>query len=152
MLLEILKTPSDRKYWFLYEGTPGGKFDPQNYYYGSNHGGPFRNTPDFHKEKAIFEPLQWAYVGRVNHEQTFFMLHLDMPPETGILSYLGNSESGVESEDGMTVFGFGRGPNTQPLFKGKQSFAFGLLPTKIETEKQHTDFETTLLKTFKFKN
>lgn len=44
-----------------------------------------------------------------------------------MMSYLGNSEEGAGSPDGMTVFGFGRGPDTQPLLTGKHSFLIGIL-------------------------
>ena len=27
---EMLRIPTDGKWWFLYEGTPAGKFDPKN--------------------------------------------------------------------------------------------------------------------------
>ncbi len=144
--LEVLKADPSRNYWFLYEGTPAGKFNPSSYYYGSNVHEKSLDTPDFYTGKARFEPLQWVYVGAQNLDVTFYMLHKTDTPQKGLISYLGNSDAGVDSKDGMTVFGFGRGDATDPLLSGQQKFIIGLYPKEIKGEKQHhifSDFLTT---------
>ena len=146
--LEVLKTDVERKYWFLYEGTPGGKFNPDSHYYGASSGGPTETAPDFYKGEAQFQPLSWAYVGNNDLDVTFFMAHRTDMPENGLISYLGNSEAGVESKDGMTVFGFGRGENTNPLLQGAATFVIGFYPKTIVDQAEHLRFSeylTTLL-------
>ena len=135
--LEVLKTDAGRNYWFLYEGTPGGKFKPRSYTHGSNTKTTDSNAPDFYKGKARFLPLQWAYVGAKNLDITFFMLHRTDTPEKGLVSYLGNSEKGVDSKDGMTVFGFGRGEETNPLLRGTNKFVIGFYPKEVKNSKAH---------------
>lgn len=53
--------------------------------------------------------------------------------------YLGSSEGGAATApDGMVVFGFGRGPGTQPLLRGAgQRFTVGLLELGVASEKDH---------------
>lgn len=138
--LEVLKVDPNRNYWFLYEGTPGGKFKPNSYYYGSDSAVKSSKTPDFYKGNALFQPLQWAYVGVKNLNVTFFMLHKTNTPEKGLVSYLGNSENGIESKDGMTVFGFGRGEDTNPLLSGQHKFIIGFHPKEITDETEHETF------------
>lgn len=137
--LEVLKTDPERNYWFLYEGTPGGKFKPSTNYYGTNTEKPSASGPDFYKGKAQFQPLKHAFVGVKNLDITFFMLHKTNFPVNGLVSYLGNSEAGIESKDGMTVFGFGRGEKTNPLLNGQHQFIIGFYPNEI---KDKTDYET----------
>lgn len=146
--LEVLKADPNRNYWFLYEGTPGGKFNPSEYYHGSNIQGLSSSTPDFYKGKAQFEPLKWAYVGVKNLEVSFFMLHKTASPAKGLISYLGDSDKGVNSKDGMTVFGFGRGEETNPLLSGNNKFIIGFYPEEIKDADQHKAFSNFLKTTF----
>ena len=91
----------------------------------------------FYKGEAKFQPLQWAYVGIKNLDVTFFMLHKTDAPKKGLVSYLGNSEKGIESKDGMTVFGFGRGEDTNPLLSGQNRFIIGFYPKEVTNETEH---------------
>ncbi|MEM6539999.1 MAG: VCBS repeat-containing protein [Bacteroidota bacterium] len=138
--LEMLKTDPDRNYWFLYECTPGGKFKPDTYYFGTNAEATRFGTPDFYKGQALFLPLQWAYVGVRDLDLTFFMLHRTDNPKKGLVSYLGNSEKALESRDGMTVFGFGRGATTNALFEGPETFVIGLYPEAIVDTADYDQF------------
>jgi len=54
-----------------------------------------------------------------------------------MMGILGNSKEGLNSEDGMTVFGFGRDDKTKPLLSGPQQFVIGFYPEKITNEVQH---------------
>lgn len=142
--LEVLKTDPDRNYWFLYEGTPGGKFRPDLYYHGSDIESTSSGTPDFYRGEAQFQSLQWAYVGVKNLDVTFFMLHRTNTPQKGLVSYLGNSVNGIDSKDGMTVFGFGRGEETNPLLRGKNKFVIGFYPKEIMGKTHHDEFANFL--------
>ncbi|MEM8999186.1 MAG: VCBS repeat-containing protein [Bacteroidota bacterium] len=148
-VLDILKADPERSYWFLYEGTPGGDYTPEIYYYGTDKGGPHLKTPDFYKGAALFTSLRWVYVGTKNHNTIFYMYHQSQTKEKGIVSYLGNSTQGVLSEDGMTVFGFGRDKKTNPLLKGKSRFVIGLYPQKISTAQEHRLFGHYLINNIK---
>lgn len=146
--LEVLTIDPERKYWFLYEGTPGGKFDPNTFYFGSNTEGPTSKTPDFFKGEAQFQPLLWAYVGVKDLDMTFYMAHSTDTPQKGLISYLGNSEAGVQSKDGMTVFGFGRGETTNPLLDRIETFVIGFYSKAIVDQAEHdrlSKFITTTL-------
>jgi hypothetical protein len=54
-----------------------------------------------------------------------------------MISFLGNTENGLDSPDGMTVFGFGRGPDAEPLLEGSQCFILGFYPAQIVDVKDH---------------
>lgn len=142
--LEVLNADPNRNYWFLYEGTPGGKFQPSSYYHGSNAQTISSSTPDFYKGKAQFQPIQWAYVSVENLDVTFFMMHKANTPEIGLVSYLGSSNKGIASKDGMTVFGFGRGKETNPLLSGTNRFVIGFYPKEVKTTKEHKTFSEFL--------
>ena len=138
--LEILRTDPNRNYWFLYEGTPGGRFKPEVYYYGSNNYSRSTQTPDFYKGQSQFQHVQWAYVGVQDLDVTFFMLHHTPAPQQGLISYLGSTKEGVGSKDGMTVFGFGRGENTAPLLRTPHRFTIGFYPQEIKDQNDHDSF------------
>ncbi len=142
---DLLKTDEDRKYWFLYEGIPGGNYRPGDYFYGTDGQGSSFDTPDFAKGKPFADIFHWVYVGDVSSDQTFYMLQLTGRPQTGIISYLGNSEKGVESKVGMTVIGFGRDTSSRPLLQGNLSFLIGLYPHKISNAIEHMTFKRFLL-------
>lgn len=138
-VLNVLKTEENSPYWFLYEGTPGGNYKPEAYRYGTNISGPHSDTPDFFKGAIKWGSYQWAYFNKKDVDTTFFVAQLDKDDHMDMMSYLGNSEAGVSSKDGMTVFGFGRGENTQPLLKGNQRFLIGMKKQELTDESTHQE-------------
>ncbi len=136
-VLEILKTDPKHPYWFLYEGTPGGVYDINNYYYGTDLKGPINDLPDFYKNTTIFNHHQWAYFGRNSVKSTLFLAQLKKDDHQDMIAYLGNSEKGIDSEDGMTVFGFGRGKHTNPLLTENQKFIVGIYQDTILDIQEH---------------
>ncbi|MDP8243058.1 MAG: VCBS repeat-containing protein [Candidatus Hinthialibacter antarcticus] len=139
-VLDITKTDMERTYWFLYEGTPGGVFDPAGSYFGTNMSGPLTKTPDFYAKTIMEGRFQWIYAGHNNMNAVFYMAQLKEDNLADVISYLGASDQGVKSEDGMTVFGFGRAKDTKPLLSGPQSFVIGFYPEQIKNESQHERF------------
>ncbi|MEM9141431.1 MAG: VCBS repeat-containing protein [Bacteroidota bacterium] len=135
--LEILHTEDDVPYWFLYEGTPGGQYAPSESFYSSDLYGPQSDVPDFYLGKIDFKPFRWAYFGRRNVDATFFVAQLQKDRALGMMSYLGNTKKGASSPDGMTVFGFGRGPDTKPLLYGKHSFIIGMMDFEVRSRPGH---------------
>jgi hypothetical protein len=129
--LEILKTDPNQPYWFLYEGTPGGKYTPADYYFGTSKTPTTTELPDFYKGTNIFGNFQWIYCGSQKLENTFYMVHLQSDEETDMAGFLGNTTEGLNSPDGMTVFGFGRDEKGNPLLTGNQKFVVGFYPQKV---------------------
>jgi len=124
--IEMLKTDPEHPYWFLYEGTPGGQFDPDHAYFGTDTGGPWDSTWDYYAGEELYGLWQSAYFG---HDSATYELHItqqepDSLPDT--FGYLGNTEAGLSSPDGMVVFGFGRAKGAQPLMTGRNVFVVRL--------------------------
>jgi hypothetical protein len=136
-ILEMLSVDKTRNYWFLYEGTPGGEYDPENTYFGTEKAGPEPVNYDFYNGDIYWSNFNWMYAGNLNTNGIIFMIQLIEDECSDMISLLGNSKSGIDSQDGMTVFGFGRDKDTNPLLKGKQKFIIGYFPKKIENRSQH---------------
>jgi hypothetical protein len=136
-VLEVLKTDGESPYWFLYEGTPGGDYSPEKYSFGTSEGGPNNDIPDFYKGDISFGNFDWAYFNKNSTDATFYVAQVTGDQEIDMMSYLGNSDQGAESEDGMTVFGFGRGKDTEPLLTGKNTFVIGITDFAVTSEEGH---------------
>lgn len=147
-ILDIAATDMDRKYWFLYEGTPGGVFRPANSYFGTNKAGPLAEQPDFYTGSVLGDRFQWIYAGNKSVETVFYMAQLQHDNLMDVISYLGNSDKGIKSEDGMTVFGFGRTTDTKPLLFGPHQFVIGFYPQSIKDISQHAKFANYMKQTF----
>lgn len=135
--LTMLKIDSIQPYWFLYEGTPGGIFKPEDQYFGNNSGGPFTVTPDYYRGDKLFDHWQWFYVGAKNSDHTLIMLQLKCDDLSDTFSYLGNTDRGINADDGMVVFGFGRAEGARPQINSPQTFIIGFFPDAIINEKKH---------------
>ncbi len=134
-VLEVIKTDPDRSYWFLYEGTPGGSFAPWSSYFGSDQGGPFPGGHDYYNGDILWDKFQWIYAGSSNASGTFYLVQEKQDNHLDMISFLGNTEAGLDSPDGMSVFGFGREKDAKPLLKGPQRFIIGLYPDMIKDER-----------------
>jgi hypothetical protein len=148
-VLEILQADPSRPYWFLYEGTPGGSYDPQNSYFGSDQGGPFPGGHDYYRGEVLWGQFRWFYAGCIAAPATFYMIQEDPDNKTDMISFLGNTDKGLESPDGMTVFGFGRDTGATPLLTGPGRFVIGMYPERIESPGGHqklAGYLETLLK------
>jgi len=143
-ILEILRTDPDRTYWFLYEGTPGGRYDPANTYVGSNREGPLPAGYDYHHGDILWGNFQWIYAGSQEASGCFYMVQPKKDDRMDMISFLGNTEAGLDSPDGMTVFGFGRERDATPMLKGPQSFVIGLYPGRIGNQEAHERLKSHL--------
>ncbi len=148
VVLSVLKTDPEQAYWFLYEGTPGGSYAIKKQYYGTSKSGPSYEKPDFFKGESVFESYRWAYFGHQDTDRIIYLFQAESDQQKDILGYLGNSKAGMKSPDGMTVFGFGRGENTQPLLKGQNEFVIGFYPTAIKSQTDHEKLQEYLIFTF----
>jgi hypothetical protein len=57
------------------------------------------------------------FTGSQLASNTLYMMHQTQDDHPDMMGLLGNSEGGLDSEDGMTVFGFGRGAGDDRLLK-----------------------------------
>lgn len=146
--LEILKTDGNQPYWFLYEGTPGGKFIPNNYYFGTSTIPVTTEIPDYNKGENIYKQYQWIVCGDIHQERAFYMLQLVPDKTIDMLGFLGNTTEGLNSPDGMTVFGFGRDEKTNPLLTGNQKFVVGFYSANLTKGKKQNAFKKFLKETF----
>ncbi len=139
-VLAIDKSDPGRNFWFLYEGTPGGKYSPGDYYHGTSESAPADEMIDFYRGETKFTSCQWIFAGHVRCGSTFFMIQESADQFTDMYGFLGNSDRGIDSKDGMTVFGFGRDEQTKPLLSGPQEFVVGLYDGQVRTPAQYCQF------------
>jgi len=106
--LTMLKVGTTCPYWFLYEGTPGGKYDPRNQYWGTDKSGFQTARPDLLRNTAVQEQWNWIYFGNRCTNNVLVLAQVIPDEHVELMSYMGNTADGVLSPDGMVVFGFGR--------------------------------------------
>jgi hypothetical protein len=98
---------SEEPYWILYEGTPGGKMELNDYWVHSSGErlsmGPY-HMPANQWSGKLPSP-KWVYFGDGNMDRVLYMALHETHDVLDIFWHFG--------EGGMTVFGFGRGPNSQ---------------------------------------
>ena len=137
--LTVTDTPPEAKYWFLYEGTPGGRWDPGEMLFGTQDGSyAGTEVPDFYRDRSLFQPLRQVWFGDRRLPHVLQLTYHSDAPETGVIGFLGNTDRGVYSPDGMVVMGFGRGPDTEPLLRGPHTFTFGFA-SRTEVVSSATD-------------
>ena len=130
--LTVEKVDPSHAYWFLYEGPIADTFDPNNHYWGTNTSGPRFEKPDLYNGTKIIESWQWAYFGDRSCERVLFVAQQHEDEHPDFFSYLGNTEEGIGSPDGMVVFGFGRAEKATPLMqKINTRFCIGFFEKKI---------------------
>lgn len=125
-LLEVIRTDTTRNYWFLYEGTPGGTYQPDLQFWGNSQDGHRNDAPPIGSDQCGTGAWQWAYFGHQDVKRCFYVAHLTPDQLTDNFSYMGSSAEGISSPDGMVVFGFGRDGST-PLMKGSNKFFIGFM-------------------------
>ncbi len=145
--LQIVKMPENsRNYWFLYEGVPGGSFLPEKTYWGTNNGLK-TSKPDYFKGEEEYGDWQWVFFGNEDQEGSLFFVQKGKDNVKDVFGFLGNSDSGINSKDGMVVFGFGRGEEATPLISRTNIFYFGFYHKKID-DKTFKRFSNYINKTF----
>lgn len=127
--LSVLTAPPDIPYWFLYEGTIGGSYDPSASYWGLPTG---RNETRYTESDLIsssnpFPGMRWVYFGHIKSPRVFFCARLDEGDEASVLYFMGADKGKLAAADGMMVFGMGRGAGVTRLFTGPRDFIFGFI-------------------------
>jgi hypothetical protein len=122
---------SDRAWWLLYEGTPGGRFSPTEHTWGNDDATPRTERPAISSQ--LREPMRTVWFGHKNSAYRLVLTHHTDSPAICNLWWMGNAAKGQwsDSTDGMVVFGFGRGTSKEgPLLRGPQRFTVALRPAK----------------------
>ncbi|MGC9343803.1 MAG: hypothetical protein ACP5E3_13950 [Bacteroidales bacterium] len=114
--VEITRADPSRNYWFLYEGPIAGRFQPETHLIFTNEG--------FHEEKPaiaggnyIKGNFEWICAGDQDYDQVLLIKHETPDSLIDVAMYMGASDKGNDSEDGMVVIGFGRDEKHMPLMK-----------------------------------
>lgn len=130
-VISVDKADTTRAYWFLYEGPVAGKFNPNSHYWATDLDGIRYDKPSYPKEK-ITGNWQWACFGDTSVNRCLLVSKTQKDTLPDVFGYMGNlSSKGIDSGDGMTVFGFGRSADTRPLLTGKNTFIVGFYERKI---------------------
>jgi len=130
--LQILQTPAgERNYWVLFEGIPGGEFNPEKQYWGTSN--EIKSVkPCLNNSEEEYGKWKWVFFGHGDVPQVFFLMQKNNDNLADMFGYLGNSGKGLEAEDGMVVFGFGRDKNAVPLMNANQIFYLGFYDDVID--------------------
>jgi hypothetical protein len=136
-VLQVIKTDTTRAYWFLYEGTPGGEFNPGTTWFGTSNAGPEKLTYDYYDGSIYRNNFQWIYTANSDGDNAFYIVHCTEDDSPDMASFLGNTEERLNSPDGMTVFGFGRGEGVNYYLKGRNKFIIGIYPSMIKNDIDH---------------
>jgi hypothetical protein len=125
-------------YWFLYEGTPGGSYAPNNWYWGHDRQGPIREMPDFLKGERATGAFRWVYFGDDRSPRVLLLAQHESDTIDDSFGVMGNTREGLASPDGMVVFGFGRGKAAKPLLtEAPRTFTLGFVAQKITSVAAH---------------
>ena len=140
VVFTMLRVDTNKAYWFLYEGKPGAKYRPEEYYFGTSSMLPRTFLPDFYKRKAIYGLFHWMFAGCKSSNKVLYMIQVENDDLPDVLGFLGNTTEGLYSSDGMAVFGFGRDQQTNPLLKKPHQFIIGLYPGQVLSNEAYFEF------------
>jgi hypothetical protein len=113
----MTRMPADKKYWVLYEGTPGGQYDDDDWWMTSAVKTPQPMTVNH--EGDIPAP-EWIAFGDPRLNRTLVLWHHE---DDAFPDYF------YQMERKMTVFGFGRKKTQKFLDNVPQRFSIGFLQT-----------------------
>jgi len=114
---EMEKADPEHPWWFLYEGPIAGTFATARTLWGTDRGGPHADAPAIDSQR--FDRWRWIYFGDRDVPRVLFLAQHDEDDLPDTLWFLGSGDGGgATAPDGMVVFGFGRGPETTPQFRG----------------------------------
>lgn len=126
--LHVERSEEGIKYWFLYEGPIAGRWAPKQQYFATDTLPPIHEPYDYVQGNKLAGRWRWAYMGDNSVNRVLTLVHATPDDEDDTFSHLGNSADGLAADDGMVVFGFGRGKvGISPSLTGQQSFRIGFL-------------------------
>lgn len=119
----LTRADPDRAWWFLFEGNPGGRFSPEKDLWGHDDGPPRDERPTISDQ--LNQSFASVWFGHTDSRRRLVLQHAGDTPLESNLWWMGNEDDGrwPDSEDGMLVFGFGRGKGADgPLLRGPHRF------------------------------
>ena len=99
--LHVEQAPADRHYWFLYEGTPGGRFEPGRAFWGTSEHGHRSDCPPLDAPATGAWDAVWF--GDQSSPRVLGLAHITAACEPSLAGWMS-----AGGDDGMVVFGFGR--------------------------------------------
>jgi hypothetical protein len=140
--LSVERVDPAQPYWFLYEGPVGGRWSPATHYFGTDLGGPRRETPAI--KSQLFGQWRWAYFGDDAAPRVLWVAQVQPDERPDTLWYLGNTDGGaLASPDGMIVFGFGRGKDGAQ-FREPREFVIGFHEARIADAAAHAALRSAI--------
>jgi hypothetical protein len=130
-VISVDRADTSRQYWFLYEGPAAGAFDPASHYWGNDIDGMDTPAPDY-LDTSYTGDWKWVYIGDKRLDRVFYLSMMERDSIPDFFAYFGNDpDKGMMSEDGMTVFGFGRVPRATPGINGRKRFLIGFYENRV---------------------
>lgn len=111
----MTRMPPDRKYWVLYEGTPGGEFDATDWWMTSARATP---RPVTERHEGDIPAPEWIAFGDARSPRAVLLLHHEDDA---------HPDDHYAMDGKMTVFGFGRRRVAKYLDSVPQRFSLGLV-------------------------
>ncbi len=105
----------DGRYWFLYEGTPGGLLEKQDFIVRSSQ----QQSSAFGKWSGDLQGEEWVYIADPTRNRSIFLVHHTQ--DNVMDSYRASDDKR------MTIFGFGRLGNRRFQQQVGDQFSFGLV-------------------------
>lgn len=122
----MTRMPPNQRYWVLYEGTPGGRYDDTDWWMTSGH--RERHPLTAAHEGDIADP-EWIAFGDQRLDRVLYLLHHEDDDHPDRFYQMNRQ---------MTVFGFGRQGIKKYLDHVPQSFTIGFLETTDHAEVSRT--------------
>ncbi len=113
----MTRTPVDKKYWVLYEGTPGGSFEHTDWWMTSSIA---KRQPMSRRHDTDIPAPEWIAFGDANLERSLLLVHHEDD---------NHPDAFYQMSGKMTVFGFGRRGLTKHLSYVPQRFSILLSET-----------------------
>ena len=109
--------PADKRYWVLYEGTPGGSFENTDWWMTSAINTP---QPMTTRHDGDIPSPEWIVFGDGQSARVLFLVHHEDDA---------HPDRFYAMQSKMTVFGFGRQGINKHLDRVPQRFSIGFLVT-----------------------
>ncbi len=114
----VIRMPKDAKYWVLYEGTPGGEFNADDWWMTSAVTSP---QPMSKRHTDDIPSSEWIAFGDADGKRSIVLLHHQDD---------NHPDSFYQMQEKMTVFGFGRRQLEAFQSSTGQRFSIGLVESK----------------------
>lgn len=111
----MLAMPEGYAYWFLYEGTPGGSFELDDWWVGSAGG---ERRPMTVEQQGDLPGPEWIAFGDRSGERAVLLFHHEDDE---------HPDNFYQMENNMTVFGFGRQRGQKFLASVPRSVSIGFV-------------------------